>query len=88
MKRLPYTTRRVAFRVSLAPRPGIAAFQAGIVRGHFVVMERAWFDKRPCWVRYYELEVLSGPSSVLGSIVRVCADDVFRWPNVRQSSVS
>lgn len=88
MKRLHFTPRRVAFRSALRERPGIAAFQAGVVTGHYVVMERAWFDGRPSWVRYYQLRVLSGPSSVVGSSVSIAASDVFRWPFVRQSLVS
>lgn len=88
MKRLPYTRRLVAFRVALCERPGIAAFQCGVLCGHFVTMERAWFDGRPSWVRYYAIRVRSGPSRLVGSVVRVAASDVFRWPHVRDTSVS
>lgn len=82
MKRLHFTPRRVAFRVAPSARPGIACFQSGVICGHYVVMERAWFDGRPCWVRYYAICVTSGPSSVRGTVAQVAAEHVFRWPVV------
>lgn len=88
MKRLPFTRRRVAFRVSLCARPGIAAFQSGVVVGHFCQMERAYFDGKPSWVRWYSIRVESGPSSMRGLVVAVAASEVCRWPFVGESSVS
>lgn len=85
MKRLPFSRRRVAFRVGLHPQPGISLFQAGIVVGHFVARERGWWRQEPTWERYYELEVVSGPSSMVGSRITVSACYVFRWPHVRAS---
>lgn len=82
MKRLAFTRRRVAFRVSVSCRPGIEMWQAGIVEGHFVSMERAWFDGKPSWVRYYSVRAISGPSSVRGKVVCVSVSDVVRWPYV------
>lgn len=84
MKTLPFTKRRIAFRVSLSSRPGIETFQAGILCGHWLSMERAWFDGKPSWVRWYSIRVISGPSSWRGRVVAVAASEVFRWPRVRQ----
>ena len=85
MKALPFHRRRVAFRVSLSSRPGIESFQAGIIEGHWLTMERAWFDGKPSWVRWYAVRVISGPSSCRGRVIGVAASEVFRWPRVGQS---
>lgn len=80
MKRLPFSRRLVAFRCGLREIAGCALFQCGIVEGHFVTMERTYFDKRPVWVRYYTIRVRSGPSSVRGTVASVPASGVFRYP--------
>lgn len=86
MKRLRFTVRRVAFRCALSCRPGIQQFQAGIVRGHYVLREKSYFTGEYRWNRYYSIEVRSGPSSLIGTRVECFAEWVFRWPHVEQSS--
>lgn len=76
MKALPFTPKRVRFQVG----PGI--WQGGITEGHFVTMERAFFDGRPSWVRYYVIRVITGPSSVRGTVVRWDAKFVQPWCNL------
>lgn len=82
MKRLHFTRRRVAFRVALCARPGIAEFASGVVEGHFVIMERSYWTGAPRWQRYFEVRPLSAPSSLRSALVRVPAEHVFRFPVV------
>jgi hypothetical protein len=73
VKRLRFTPQRVRFQVG----PGV--WQGGWTVGHFVSMERAWFDKRPSWVRFYTVRVLTGPSSLRGTVVSWDAKFVLPW---------
>lgn len=79
MKSLPFTPKRVRFQVG----PGL--WQGGITEGHFVTMERAWFDKKPSWVRYYAVRVITGPSSLRGAVVRWQAEFVLPWAALSDS---
>lgn len=79
MKALPFRRQRVRFQVG----PGL--WQGGITEGHFVTMERAWFDKRPSWVRYYAIRVITGPSSWRNTVVRWQADRVLPWSQLSDS---
>jgi hypothetical protein len=79
MKALPFTRQRVKFQVG----PGV--YQGGVTVGHFVSMERTWFEKKPCWVRFYRIHVLTGPSSVVGRVVAWDAKFVVPWANLSDS---
>jgi hypothetical protein len=84
MKRLPFTVRKVVFRVGLESRPGMVQYQVGVICDHYVRREKSYFSGEWRWNRYYGLIVQSGPSAVVGSRVDCFAEWVFRWPHVRE----
>lgn len=73
VRSVAFTRRRVTFQVS----PSL--WQSGVVVGSFVALERAWFDGKPSWVRYYRIQLVSGPSSLRGSFVNWPTMHVRDW---------